>query len=213
MISLVEIFASIQGESTFSGFPCIFIRFSGCNLRCKYCDTTYSYKPSFTLNPSEIIQFIKRFGNIQYVEITGGEPMLQEEIYQLFELLNKESYDILLETNGTKLLTKVPDYVHKIVDVKCPGSGFGNSFDMNNLSCMKIKRDEFKFVLSSRYDYDWANNFILENGLQKHTILFSSVLSDLKPATLANWMVKDELPFRMQLQLHKVIWDPNKRGV
>ena len=212
MINLSEIFFSIQGESSFAGFPCIFIRFAGCNLRCNYCDTKFAYETEFSMEISEIMKTIDKYSPVKLVEITGGEPLLQPQIYELFSALLKKKYRILLETNGSVNLQKVPAEVIKIVDVKCPGSGEGNSFLMENLKFLNPS-DEIKFVLSDRNDYDWAKDFIKRYKLNGRKILFSPVFGKVNPAELAKWILQDKLPVRMQLQLQKYIWNPKKRGV
>ncbi|MBC8384517.1 MAG: radical SAM protein [Candidatus Cloacimonetes bacterium] len=211
-MNLSEIFLSIQGESSYVGFPCIFIRLSGCNLRCEYCDTKYSYKTEFSLSAEEVGEKIRKFFPIKLVEITGGEPLLQEETYHLFELLFLEGYEILLETNGSVLLEKVPVFVSKIVDVKCPSSGFQGSFLLENLKFIS-KTDELKFVISDFEDYRWAKEFVENNELFQNNILFSPVSDELLPDKLAEWIIKDRFDVRLQLQLHKYIWNPVKRGV
>jgi 7-carboxy-7-deazaguanine synthase len=213
MLQLIEIFASIQGESTFAGLPCIFIRLAGCNLRCKYCDSTYSYQPQFLLEIDEILSNIAQYNPIKLVEITGGEPLLQRGVYELIEKLHGKEHEILLETNGSQNVRKIPNYVYKIMDVKCPGSGSENSFLLENLDFLSIETDEIKFVLSNEQDYKWAKDFINKHHLEKHKILFSTVFSELSPALVAEWIVKDRLPYRLQLQLHKYIWHPEQRGV
>jgi len=213
MINLSEIFLSIQGESTFSGLPCIFIRFSGCNLRCSYCDSKDSYKTKFTLSPLEILQSIKKYKPIDLIEITGGEPLLQNDMYELIEILNKNNYQILLETNGSLNIQKIPDYVIKIVDIKCPGSGEAGSFLIENLKYISKDKDEIKFVLSDKMDYEWAKKKIRQYNLEDYKILFSTVFSKLSLDKLADWIISNRLQVRMQLQLHKYIWEPNKRGV
>ena len=212
MINLSEIFFSIQGESSFAGFPCIFIRFAGCNLRCNYCDTKFAYETEFSMEISEIMKTIDKYSPVKLVEITGGEPLLQPQIYDLISALLKKKYRILLETNGSVNLQKVPAEVIKIVDVKCPGSGEGNSFLMENLKFLNPS-DEIKFVLSDRNDYDWAKNFVERYKLNGRKILFSPVFGKVNPAELAKWILQDKLPVRMQLQLQKYIWNPKKRGV
>ncbi|MBW6515108.1 MAG: radical SAM protein [Candidatus Cloacimonetes bacterium] len=205
MIDLSEIFCSIQGESTFAGLPCIFIRLAGCNLRCSYCDTFYSYEKAFSLSTEDIVEKISEFRPINLVEITGGEPLLQTEIYRLFDLLNKQGYKILLETNGSISLEKVPFFVTKIVDVKCPGSGCKDPFLLTNIQFLTLQ-DELKFVLSNYEDYIFAKEFLAENSISNLPILFSPVPDRLQPHLLANWILKDRLPVRLQLQLHKYIW-------
>ena len=213
MLNISEIFCSIQGESTYTGLLCIFIRLTGCNLRCDYCDTTYSYESNISLSIDDIITKIKEFDPIKLVEITGGEPLLQPEVYQLFKLLHEEGYTILLETNGSISLKEIPEYIIKIVDVKCPGSGEENSFLLENLEFINQASDEIKFVLSNNFDYNWAKDFLMKYQLKEYEILFSPIADKLNSKDLAKWMTEDKLSVRMQLQLHKIIWDKDKRGV
>ncbi len=213
MLNISEIFCSIQGESTYSGLPCIFIRLAGCNLRCDYCDTTYSYESDISLSINDIITKVKEYDPVRLVEITGGEPLLQLEVYQLFDSLHKDGYTILLETNGSISLKDVPDYVIKIVDVKCPGSGEEESFLIKNLEYINEEKDEIKFVLSDNFDYNWAKDFMIKYKLNDYEILLSPVSEKLESQGLAKWIIEDKLPIRMQLQLHKIIWDKDKRGV
>ena len=213
MLNISEIFCSIQGESTYTGLPCIFIRFAGCNLRCDYCDTTYSYESEINLSINDIITKVKEYDPVKLVEISGGEPLLQSEVYQLFESLHNNRYTILLETNGSISLKNVPEYVIKIVDVKCPGSGEKESFLIKNLEYINKEKDEIKFVFSDNFDYNWAKDFIMKYQLNEYEILFSPVPEKLNPQVLAKWIIEDKLPVRIQLQLHKIIWDKDKRGV
>ena len=212
MINLAEIFFSIQGESSFAGLPCIFIRFAGCNLRCNYCDTKFAYETEFTMEISGIMKIIREYSPVKLVEITGGEPLLQSEIYDLISALSKENYLILLETNGSLYLGKIPPEVIKIVDVKCPGSGEGDSFLLENLRFLNFD-DELKFVIADYKDYEWAKDFIEKNKLKMKNILFSAVFEKLPPQKLGEWILQDKLPVRLQLQLQKYIWNPKKRGV
>jgi 7-carboxy-7-deazaguanine synthase len=202
-LNICEIFYSLQGESTYSGLPCIFIRLSGCNLRCSWCDTTYAWSNGKEMSFEQILQEIRKYP-CSLVEITGGEPLLQKRTIELMEVLHQEKYRILLETNGTQYLQNVPDYVVKIVDVKCPGSGFGESFLTENLNFL-LPVDEIKFVLASREDYMFALNFIRNNALEDRILLFSPVIGHLAPETLAQWMLKDGVPAHLQLQLHKLL--------
>ncbi len=212
MIKLVEIFCSIQGESSYTGYPCIFVRFAECNLRCNYCDTTYSYDTKFSKSVTEIIDEIRKYHPIKLVEITGGEPLLQNKVVDLIEELQKLDYKVLLETNGSLPIDKINDKVHKIIDVKCPDSASGDSFCITNLEKMSAT-DELKFVISSYRDYCWAKDFIYKNAIQNKNILFSPVFNKINPEILVNWIVEDKLSVRFQLQIHKYIWDPNKQGV
>ncbi|MCK4694878.1 MAG: 7-carboxy-7-deazaguanine synthase QueE, partial [Candidatus Cloacimonetes bacterium] len=161
----------------------------------------------------DILKEIQQYKPIKLVEITGGEPLIQSEIYELFSILHNNNYKILLETNGTINLKKVPKYVTKIVDIKCPGSGFENSFLKENLNFINQQNDEIKFVILDRRDYDWAKEFINKWNLEKYIVLFSPVIEKLEPQKLAKWITKDKLPVRMQLQLHKLIWEKNREGV
>ncbi|MCF7858391.1 MAG: radical SAM protein [Candidatus Cloacimonetes bacterium] len=208
-----EIFCSIQGESSYTGLPCIFIRLSGCNLRCNYCDTKYSYESGEKFSINNIITKIKQYDPVKLVEITGGEPLLQSEVYELMSQLDANGYFVLLETNGSQSLKDVPHHVVKIIDVKCPDSGEGKSFLLSNLNFINKAKDETKFVLSSYFDYNWAKNFIFLNGLKNYKILFSAVSDRLDLQDLAKWITEDKLPVRMQIQLHKIIWDKDKKGV
>ena len=213
MLKISEIFCSIQGESTYAGLPCIFIRLAGCNLRCDYCDTTYSYESDITLSTNDIITKVKEYDPVKLVEITGGEPLLQLEVYQLISSLHENGYTILLETNGSISLKEIPEYVIKIVDVKCPGSGEENSFLIENLEFINKEKDEIKFVLTNNFDYNWAKDFVMKYNLIDYEILFSPVSDKLNPQDLAKWIIEDKLTVRMQLQLHKIIWDKDRRGV
>jgi len=212
MLNLSEIFFSIQGESSFTGFPCIFIRLAGCNLRCKYCDTVYSYETKFSLSVNDILKKIEKYNPIKLIEITGGEPLLQNEVFNLFHILKENDYKILLETNGSINLKNVPENVIKIVDVKCPSSGYEKSFLKENLNYIDAEKDELKFVISNKKDYLFALDFIRKNDLQNNQNIFSPVIEQLAPATLADWMLADKINIRMQLQLHKSIWGRNTKG-
>jgi 7-carboxy-7-deazaguanine synthase len=213
MLNISEIFFSIQGESTYTGLPCIFVRLAGCNLRCNYCDTNYSYKSEITLSINDIITKVKEYDPVKLVEITGGEPLMQPEVFQLIRLLYENDHTILLETNGSILLKDVPNYIIKIVDVKCPGSGEENSFLLENLEFINKEKDQIKFVLSDNFDYNWAKDFVMKYNLIDYEILFSPVLEKLEPQKLAKWITDDKLNVRMQLQLHKLIWGKDRKGV
>ncbi|MCK9330051.1 MAG: radical SAM protein [Candidatus Cloacimonetes bacterium] len=212
-MDLSEIFFSIQGESTYSGLPCIFIRTSGCNLKCSYCDTTYANNVGKRLKISEIINEVNTFKGCKLVEVTGGEPLLQSEIYELFEELHTNDYDILLETNGSINLEKVPNYVCKIVDVKTPSSNCGDSFLKSNLDFINPTKDNIKFVIGDLNDYVWSKDFLKNNKLSGQHILFSVVFSKIEPKVIVQKVLEDKLDVRFQLQLHKYIWNPTERGV
>jgi len=211
-VNIAEIFTSIQGESTFCGFPCTFIRVAGCNLRCSYCDTPYAFEGGEELKVGEILGKVRNAG-IPLVEITGGEPLLQEECYMLITHLLGEGYTVLLETNGSLSLKKVDRRVVKITDIKCPGSGMSAHMDFSNIEWLN-KKDEVKFVVSNRGDFDWAGDIIDRYGLlEKCTVLMSPELSKLEPREIAGWIMEGKRQLRLQLQLHKIIWPELNRGV
>ncbi len=202
-LSINEIFFSLQGESTYAGFPCVFIRLAECNLRCSYCDTAYAFGRGRSMSISSIMEQVKSHPG-KLVEITGGEPLYQDEVNILMEALHKDDYKILLETNGSLYLGEVPDYVIKIVDVKTPGSGMQNSFMKWNLKFLQ-KHDELKFVLTNYRDYCFARDFIGANQPQVAAIHLSPVPSLLDPHDLATWMLEDGINAKLSLQLHKLL--------
>ncbi len=226
-MQITEIFKSIQGESTFAGVPCIFIRLTGCNLRCTWCDSEYTFTGGRKMLLDEVEAAVRRLGPAQLVEITGGEPMLQERgVLPLMHRLLSLGYTVLLETSGERPLARVPGEVIKIVDVKCPGSGEGGTFRRENVAALG-RRDEMKFVLADRADYEFAREFTREHNLQErvHSVIFSpafrkdatgardSSLCLLDPRELAEWILADGVAVRLGLQIHKYIWDPSMRGV
>jgi 7-carboxy-7-deazaguanine synthase len=199
-LKIAELFYSIQGESSFAGHPCFFIRFADCNLRCKYCDTRYAYEEDHPLYPGTI------------VEITGGEPLLQKGVYPLLEKLLNAGRTVLLETNGSINLADVPEKVIKILDMKCPGSGMHEQMDYGNFDLLN-RKDEIKFVIGSREDFDWAVNLVSLHDLQgMTTVTFSPVTSKLDPASLAGWILEEHLAVRLRLQLHTIIWPGKTKG-
>lgn len=202
-MKVCEIFASIQGESSLSGIPMVFIRLTGCNLRCTYCDTKYAYTEGQEMSIKKIISTVKNF-RIKFVEITGGEPLLQSEVYELMDELVK-NYNVLIETNGSLSIEKVNSKIKVIMDIKTPGSGMSDKNYLENLNFLK-KSDEVKFVLTDRNDYDWAKNFIKRNNINVREILFSPAFGILNPQDLARWILEDALPVRMNLQIHKYIF-------
>jgi 7-carboxy-7-deazaguanine synthase len=207
-----EIFKSIQGESSSAGIPCVFVRLTGCNLRCSYCDTTYAYEEGSDMSVNEIVDKIEGF-DCKNVCITGGEPLLQKNVYKLINLLKKENYKIFIETNGSMDMNLLPRYVIRIMDVKCPDSGMNKETDWKNLERLRGD-DEVKFVMSSRKDYEWAKRIVKKHNLPDRTkVLFGSVYGKLKPKSLAEWILKDRLNVRLQLQLHRIIWPDKTRGV
>ncbi len=224
---LIEIYKSIQGESSFAGRPCIFVRLAGCNLRCAWCDSEYTFKGGYKLTEDEIVAEIEKLAPVRLVEFTGGEPMLQErELVPLMTRLLASGFDLMIETSGERPLANVPVEVHKIVDVKCPGSGEGGSFRMENLAALTM-RDEVKFVISNRGDYEFAREFVREHGLELKvgSLLFSPAFTKtpspirtaenclLDPRMLVEWMLADGLEARLNLQIHKFVWEPAMKGV
>ncbi|MCF8267626.1 MAG: radical SAM protein [Ignavibacteriales bacterium] len=212
MLKINEIYLSIQGESSWAGLPCVFIRLTYCNLRCTYCDTEYAFYEGYDSQIDEIIETVKKY-RCPLVEVTGGEPLVQKESLKLMEQLCDEGFEVLLETGGSLPIDEVDERVNIILDMKCPTSGMIKKNLYQNLDLLK-KTDEVKFVIGSREDYDWAKNLINEFNLtQKCSILFSVVFGKLKPIELTEWIISDNLRVRFQLQMHKYIWDPAKKGV
>jgi len=227
-MQVTEIYRSLQGESTYAGLPCVFVRLTGCNLRCSWCDSEYTFQGGRKMTAEEILEEVQRLSpNGGLVEITGGEPMLQErELLLLMRQLLATGYRVLLETSGERPLERVPAEIIKIVDVKCPNSGEADTFHIENLETLN-RGDEVKFVLSGRPDYEFAREFTRRHRLAErvHAVLFSpafrkdaSGLRDsshclLDPQELAEWMLADDVPARLGLQLHKFIWDPALKGV
>jgi len=208
-----EIFFSIQGESTWAGCPCVFVRLTGCNLRCHWCDTEYAFYEGRHLAVSEIVKRVRGYG-CNVVEVTGGEPLLQKDVHHLFELLLDGGFTVLVETSGERDLSGVDARVIKIVDLKCPSSGECARNRLTNLQYLS-KRDEVKFVIANRHDFDWACETLNQHQLHRRlrAVLMSPVFGTLASADLANWILQKRLPVRMQLQLHKHIWPPETRGV
>jgi 7-carboxy-7-deazaguanine synthase len=208
-----EIFYSIQGESTWAGRPCVFARLTGCNLRCVWCDTEYAFHEGHHMSIDEIVERIRGF-RCKLVEVTGGEPLLQKGVYALFDALLAEDYTVLVETSGERDLSGVDSRVIKIMDLKCPGSGESDRNRWSNLDHLTA-RDEVKFVIADRCDYEWARGVIHTRDIpaRVNAVLLSPVFGRLEPASLASWILEDRLPVRMQLQMHKHIWPPDTRGV
>jgi 7-carboxy-7-deazaguanine synthase len=226
-MQIIEIYRSIQGESSFAGVPCIFVRLAACNLRCTWCDSEYTFTGGKKMSAEEVEQAVVKLATGGLVEITGGEPMLQErELVPMMERLLRLGYTLLLETSGERPLENVPAAVHKIVDVKCPGSGEGGTFRMSNLAAL-TNADEIKFVLADRADYEFARDFTRQHGLEYKVrdVLFSPAFlknpgperdtanCQLDPRVLAEWILQDGLNVRLGLQIHKFIWEPATKGV
>ncbi len=207
-----EIFHSIQGESSHVGRPCVFVRLTYCNLRCTWCDTAYAFSEGRTMSVAAILEEVARF-ECGLVEVTGGEPLLQPDVHQLLGALCDEGYETLLETGGSLDITMVDQRVHRIMDIKCPGSGMEARNLLSNLQHLR-RADEVKFVLTDRADFDWACAAIADHALiERCHVLFSPVFGVLDPTKLAQWVLDSGLQVRLQLQLHKHLWDPQRRGV
>jgi len=213
MLTVNEIFHSIQGESTQAGRPCVFVRLTACDLRCSWCDTPYAFHEGRKMSVDEVVAAVEDHG-CPLVEITGGEPLLQEDVYPLMDRLLATGRTVMLETGGHRPIARVPAAVLKIVDIKCPGSGEAHRNDWSNLDRL-ASHDEVKFVIQDRADYEFARDVIARHRLtgRAAAILLSPVHGVLDPRTLSEWMLADRLPVRLQLQLHKYIWTPTTRGV
>lgn len=209
---VTEIFHSIQGESSFVGQPCVFIRLTGCPLRCAWCDTEYAFYGGNEQSMEDILGKVESYG-CRLVEITGGEPLAQSDAVPLITKLCEQGYDVLVETSGAIDTAAVDTRAHVILDVKCPGSGMSDRMHWPNLDRLSMK-DEAKFVLADRADYEWARQVLERHELATRcTVLMSPVFGSLDPRQLAEWVLADRLPVRLQLQLHKLIWAPDMRGV
>ena len=209
---VTEIFHSIQGESSYVGQPCVFVRLTGCPLRCTWCDTEYAFYGGTDLTREDILAKIDAYG-CPLVEITGGEPLAQSDTFPLISSLCDRGYTVLVETSGAIDVTPLDRRSHMILDVKCPGSGMADRMHWPNLTYLTMA-DEAKFVLADRKDYEWAREIIARNELTRRChVLLSPVFGGLEPRQLAEWVLADRLPVRLQLQLHKLIWAPDMRGV
>ncbi len=211
-MKICEIFTSIQGESSYAGMPCTFIRMAGCNLRCPYCDTTYAFDGGIELTENEIINEVALIG-VNLVAITGGEPLLQEGTFHLIERLISEGHKVLVETNGTLSIKDIDSRAIIILDIKTPGSGMWEDMDMSNLDYIKPS-DEIKFVITDRADYEWSKGMVHKYKLKsKCHVLFSPAFGMLTPELLIRWMLEDRLDVRLNLQMHKYIYGSDRRGV
>ena len=211
-LKINEIYYSVQGESTHSGCPCIFIRLTYCNLRCSYCDTEYAFYDGKDMEIAHIISEIKRW-DCNLVEVTGGEPLFQDECIDLLNELVNSSYEVMLETGGSLSISDVPKKVVKIVDFKCPSSGMVKKNLWSIVDDLQA-HDEVKFVIGNREDFDWAKDRITEYSLDKIcTLLFSPTFGEIDPQQIVEWILAENLPVRMQLQMHKMIWSPEEKGV
>jgi 7-carboxy-7-deazaguanine synthase len=213
LLTINEIFYSIQGESTYAGRPCVFVRLTACDLRCSWCDTPYAFHEGRKRTLEDVVAEVERF-DCRLVEITGGEPLLQEGVYPLIDALLGGGHHVMLETGGHRSTARVPHQVVTILDVKCPGSGEAHRTDWENLSRLQ-PHDEVKFVVRDRADYDYARDVVARHQLPNRAaaIHFSPVHGVLDARELSEWVLADKLPVRIQLQLHKFIWDPSTRGV
>ena len=213
MLTINEIFYSIQGESTYAGRPCVFVRLTACDLRCSWCDTPYAFHEGRKMSIDDVVSAVEGY-DCPLVEVTGGEPLLQEDVYELMDRLLLQGRTVMLETGGHRPIDRVPSAVVKIVDVKCPGSGESGKNDWRNLERLS-PHDEIKFVVKDRADYEFARDVIRRRTLASRcaAILISPVHGETDVRMLSEWILADRLPARLQLQLHKFIWPPGTRGV
>jgi 7-carboxy-7-deazaguanine synthase len=213
MLTINEIFYSIQGESTHAGRPCVFVRLTACDLRCSWCDTPYAFHEGQKMSVDEVVAAVQQHG-CPLVEVTGGEPLLQDDVYPLMDRLLADGRTVMLETGGHRSIGRVPAAVVKIVDLKCPGSGEADRNDWSNLDRLE-PHDEVKFVVQDRADYEFARDVIARHDLVSRTaaVLISPVHGVLEPRTVSEWMLADRSSARLQLQIHKYIWTPTTRGV
>jgi 7-carboxy-7-deazaguanine synthase len=213
MLTVNEIFYSVQGESSYAGQPCVFVRLTACDLRCSWCDTEYAFYEGRKRALDDVFEAVESYG-CPLVEVTGGEPLLQEDVYPLMQGLLERGKTVLLETGGHRDTSRVPGEVVTILDVKCPGSGESERNDWRNLDRLRA-HDEMKFVIKDRADYEWARDVLARHDVtgRAAAIHFSPVHGVLDPKTLSEWVLTDRLPVRVQLQIHKYIWSPTTRGV
>ncbi|MEM6820506.1 MAG: radical SAM protein [Verrucomicrobiota bacterium] len=212
-LTVNEIYASVQGESTFAGRPCTFIRLTFCDLRCSWCDTEYAFYEGHKMKLSEILERVREL-KLPLVELTGGEPLAQPRSIELMKLLCDQGYEVMLETGGHRDISEVDARVRRIVDLKCPDSGMSKKIRWENMPLLG-KLDEVKCVIASRSDYEWARDKVVEYGLadRVNSVLFSPVFGKVEPRSIVDWILEDNLPVRFQLQMHKIIWEPEAKGV
>ncbi len=213
MLTVNEVFFSIQGESTYAGEPCVFVRLTACDLRCSWCDTPYAFVEGQKQSVDQVLEEVGRY-RCGLVEVTGGEPLLQEDVYALMDRLLDRGCRVLLETGGHRSIERVPPGVVAVLDVKCPGSGEAEKMDWGNIERLR-RHDQVKFVIRDRADYEYARTALARHDLASKAaaILFSPVHGVLDPKDLSEWVLADHLPVRVQLQIHKYIWGANARGV
>lgn len=214
-VRMNEIYCSVQGESTWAGLPCVFIRLARCNLRCRWCDTTYSFYGGENQTIASILEQVASFG-VPLVELTGGEPLAQKACVPLAEALLEAGYTVLIETSGSLPINTLPNAVVRIMDLKCPDSDMSQHNDWSNLDYLQPDRDEVKFVIASRRDYEWSRDVVRRYTLTERckAVLFSPVFGEVEPKDIVDWMLEDDLnAVRFQLQMHKFIWPPDERGV
>jgi len=213
MLTINEIFHSIQGESTFAGRPCVFVRLTACDLRCRWCDTAYAFHEGRKMPVDDVVADVLG-RDCPLVEVTGGEPLLQPDVYSLMQRLLDAGKTVLIETGGHRSIADVPAGVIRILDVKCPGSGEAERNDWSNLARLTLQ-DEVKFVIADRRDYEFAREVLQREALANRcaAVHFSPVHGELEPRLMAEWIIADRLPVRLQLQVHKYIWSPETRGV
>jgi len=213
VLTVHELYLSIQGESTYVGEPCVFVRLTACDLRCRWCDTPYAFTGGRKMSVDEVVADIEKF-RCPLVELTGGEPLLQKDVYPLIDALLARGHKVLVETGGHVPIDDLPDEVVAIVDVKCPASGESTKMHWPNLDAIS-KTDEVKFVIANRADFDYAKDVVSRYRLNDRAgaVLFSPVHGELAPRDLARWILDDHLPVRLQIQAHKYIWSPDARGV
>ncbi|MCB1201475.1 MAG: radical SAM protein [Leptospiraceae bacterium] len=214
VLRLTEVFHSIQGEGTYAGFPCLFIRLTGCNLRCSWCDTTYSFHGGTKVTTDDLLRQAEQYPH-SLIEFTGGEPLLQKELYPAIELFHAHNRKILIETSGSLSIEKVPSYVHIVLDMKPPGSGESHKNMVSNLALLKDS-DDLKFVIANAEDFYWAEEFVMnhpEIRRLKNPAIVQAAFGDFDHAKLAELVLQSKVPFRMGMQLHKFIWEPTLTGV